>query len=217
MNTGLIEVFIDKIARARPSGFFNPWGDQDPLDITPMEISRRRARLRQHLDIDPICILVGEAPGYQGCHFSGIPFTSERLLFESKIPRISFNLTMRISLKEKPFSEPAATIVWGLLNDLKIADRVVLWNAVPFHPHKPGVLLSNRSPSRTEVDSMLGYMNDFADLFPGVPMVPVGRVAERTLSRADRVKCVLGAVRHPSMGGANKFREQFTETIKGLL
>src|SRR5439155_21423002 len=102
--------------------------------------------------------IVGEALGYRGGHFSGIPMTSERMLL-GKQPDVLAALCERRNLLEranddcrksrlgiiagiKPrrtskasvclngFSEPTATIVWGALLKIGLLPyEFVLWNA----------------------------------------------------------------------------------------
>src|SRR5882757_784285 len=102
---------------------FNPWTDLDPTtDLDRKAPAQRLARLTRHFACKPQYILVGEAPGYQGCKVSGIPFTSERLMMEGTIARIDPQ-ERRLSTRPRPWSEPSATIVWGTLHALGIADQ----------------------------------------------------------------------------------------------
>jgi uracil-DNA glycosylase len=149
-------------------------------------------------------ILVGEAPGYQGCRFSGVPFTSERLILNGRIPRIAE--PGRLTDRKLSFTEPSATVVWGMLDELGIGDRVVMWNAFAWHPHEPGEPYSNRAPSRTELTAALPILRGVMARFADVPVVPVGRKAEETLM--DLGVEAMPWVRHPSRSGAALFREE---------
>lgn len=184
---------------------FNPWRDVDVLDLDQETAAQwRRIRLEQHFDCTPKFLLIGEAPGYQGCHFSGVPFTNEKLLMDGAIPRIRMNT--RITARDTPWSEPSATIVWRELHRLNIADQTVMWNAFAWHPHKPGNSMSNRAPTQVELREGSHVLRSVIELFPGAQVIAVGNVAELALSRLD-VK-THGKVRHPSMGGATMFRDQ---------
>ena len=118
-------------------------------------------------------------------------------------------------------SEPSATIVWGILKELGIADQVVLWNAFPWHPmkeiprtrkgapkkqrnRKESLIHSNRTPTRQELQAGLPLLELLLERFDQVPVIAVGRKAAESLDRlgieAD------WEVRHPAMGGAPKFR-----------
>lgn len=180
---------------------FNPWRHDDPLDAAAGAAAARVTRLRAHFDCRPALILVGEAPGYQGCHFSGIPFTNEKLILQGAIPRVS--ASRRLTTRERPWCEPSATIVWRNLHALGLADRAVLWNTFAWHPFKAGNRLSNRTPTRTEVDAGLTVLRAVLAHFDGAPVVPVGRIAARTLAQLG-VRAT-PAVRHPAMGGATEF------------
>ena len=82
---------------------FNPWTECDPLDVPGAPAEARRSRLRQHFDVSPKYILVGEAPGFNGCHFSGVPFTDEKLIVDGEIPRVRAD--GRLTTLPNPFSE----------------------------------------------------------------------------------------------------------------
>jgi uracil-DNA glycosylase len=184
---------------------FNPWGSGDAMDDAPAYkggYGARRERLLRHFDTKPLLLLIGEAPGFQGCHFSGVPFTNEKLILAGKIPRVS--VASRITTRRLPFCEPSATVVWGELHKLGIADRVVMWNAFAWHPHKPDNPYSNRAPSRSELADGLPVLQGVLDHFAGVPIVPVGRVAENILTELG--VSAQASLRHPARGGATLFR-----------
>jgi uracil-DNA glycosylase family 4 len=167
---------VDALADARIGRTFNQYRDSE----------LRRERLAAYLDARSRArlLLVGEAPGYRGTRVSGIPFTSERQLSGSGP------------------AEATATIVHRVLDELGIADDVLLWNVVPTHP---GTAASNRSPSAHEVVAGLPFVRALAR---DRVVVPVGRVAERALGRVG--------VRHPSHGGARAFRDGLVEwTARG--
>lgn len=183
-------------------GLFNPWRDRCPHDAEGNGPDEKLARLALHLDCEPEFILAGEAPGYQGCRYSGIAFTSERLLGEGAIPRIPA-LPGRLSTRRLPFSEPSATIVWKTLRDLEIAESTILWNAMQLHPYKPNTIWSNRTPAPEEIRLGEPALRMLVEAFPHAKIVAVGKKAEGLLGEMG-VK-VAGAVRHPAYGGATEF------------
>ncbi len=193
---------VDTLPVGRP-GLFNPWRQSCPHDLPINTIENKIARLAAHLDCDAKLILVGEAPGYQGCRYSGVAFTSERLLLEGKIPRMP-ELQGRLTDRGNPFSEPSATIVWGKLTELGIAGDVILWNSVQLHPHHPGQPHTNRTPSDEEVLLGLPALNLLRLHYPTATFVAVGNKADDIL-RAAGISAT--KVRHPANGGANKFRD----------
>ncbi len=198
-----MDALLEILKRFQSPEVFNPWAMSDPLDAMPDGASGRESRLRAHFSCKPCLLLVGEAPGYQGCHFSGVPFTNEKLIMDGAIPRIS--VTARLTTRDRPWSEPSATIVWRTLREVGLAERIVLWNAFAWHPSNPGNRLSNRAPTRCEVQAGLPALRAVLEYFNGVPVVPVGQVAARTLQQLGIP--TLPPVRHPSRGGANAFRE----------
>jgi hypothetical protein len=192
------------------NGLFNPWRDHCPHDAAGNGPEAKLQRLALHLDCEPEFILTGEAPGYQGCRYSGIAFTSERLLGEGAIPRIPA-LAQRLSTRRLPFSEPSATIVWKTLYRLGIAERTILWNAMQLHPYRNGELWSNRTPSPEEIALGEPAMRLLIAAFPRAKIVAVGKKAEGLLAGMG-VK-VAGAVRHPANGGATQFASELESLI----
>ena len=184
------------------SGLFNPWRDHCPHDADGNGPEQKLGRLAQHLDCNPQFILAGEAPGYQGCRYSGIAFTSERLLGEGTIPRIPA-LHGRLSTRRLPFSEPSATIVWKTLYRLGIAERTILWNAMQLHPYRKDSLWSNRTPTPDEIKLGEPALRMLAAAFPSARIVAVGKKAEGLLHEMGIATA--GSVRHPANGGATQF------------
>lgn len=193
---------VDTLPVGRP-GLFNPWRESCPHDRPINTTEQKLARLAAHLDCDAKLILVGEAPGYQGCRYSGVAFTSERQLIEGVIPRMP-QLQGRLTDRGKPFSEPSATIVWRKLRELGIADDVILWNSVQLHPHHPGQPHTNRTPSRDESSLGLPALHLLSAHYPNATFVAIGKNADDILRDAG---IPATKVRHPANGGANKFRD----------
>ncbi len=200
-SVSLAHGLVETLPSGMP-GLFNPWRDRCPHDAAGNGPAEKLARLARHLDCEPEFILTGEAPGYQGCRYSGIAFTSERLLGEGAIPRIAAS-PARLSTRRLPFSEPSATIVWKTLYRLGIAERTILWNAMQLHPHRPDDLWSNRTPAPEEIRLGEPALRMLVKAFPHAKIVAVGKKAEGLLGEMG-VK-VAGAVRHPANGGATEF------------
>ena len=82
--------FWKRLQGAALPDVFNPWGEIDAQDIEQLSANLHRVgNLTMHLAIEPRYILIGEAPGYRGCHFSGIPFTSEKQIFNHEVPYVA--------------------------------------------------------------------------------------------------------------------------------
>ena len=201
MSKSLAERLIGTLPSGR-RGLFNPYSDACPEDALDNGPEAKIGRLAGHLDCEPEFIACGEAVGYQGGRYSGIAFTSERLLLEGAIPRIPPPQS-RLSRRKLPFSEPSATILWGTLSRLGIAERTILWNAVQLHPHKEGKPWSNRTPTPEEVALGKPAMRLLIDAFPQARIVAVGKKSEGLLREMGIMPAV--TVRHPANGGAKLF------------
>jgi len=189
------------LPRRPGAGLFNPWTQKCSLDSATDAVAKRMARLRRHFDVIPRLVLVGEAAGYQGCRFSGMAFTSERLLCAGSVPRIPRE--ERFTSRHLPFSEPSATIIWRTLFELGLAESTLLWNALPLHPFPDGRELGNRTPLGPELDIGLPCLDLLSRHFSGLPMVAVGLQAEKAMRLLGVEPTV--TVRHPANGGATKF------------
>jgi hypothetical protein len=144
-------------------------------------------------------LLVGEAAGYAGCRFSGIPFTCEaQLVGPEPLDWAQDSQLARSSRADTLWAERSATMVWAALGQR--AD-CLLWNAFPWHPHQEGDLLTNRRPG-VELRDGLPVLDVLVSELPSAKVVAVGRVAQRALGELG-----LDApyVRHPSHGGKRAF------------
>ena len=220
MNDKLID-FIQHLRSQLPfDDVFNPWRNVDhehELGESGPQIRREQLQhyLSSRLDRASL-LLVGEAPGYQGGHFTGIAMTSERILLGHQkergilphhvLPDLKPRRTSKPTLKSKGFTEPTATIVWQKL--LRLCDsplQFVLWNAFAWHPFQSEEgLLSNRKPNKSELKYGSEMLKSFLDLFPQAEVVGVGNVASDLLSSLD---ITFHQVRHPAQGGAKDFRQ----------
>jgi uracil-DNA glycosylase len=199
--------FLALITATCPLQTFNPWVQIDTsTDRAGDAPAARLARLRAHLDCEARLLLIGEAAGYQGCHVSGVAFTSERLILEGRIPRVS--AAERLTTRPRPWSEPSATTVWGALHEHGLAETTVLWNCFPWHPHRPGEPQSNRTPTRAECALGRPVLEALCGAFPAARVVAVGRAAQAALAALGREA---PSLRHPSMGGAMAFRAGLAE------
>src|SRR4029077_11913533 len=120
--------------------------------------------------------VIGEALGYRGGHFSGLPMTSERIRHEKKkdggiepkqvFPSIKASRTRKPRKCRDGFSEPTATIVWSTMLKLGLKpEQFVLWNAFPWHTFdsRRG-MLSNRMPNNSERSAGQPMLKAFLDL-----------------------------------------------------
>lgn len=199
-----IDRFIEAVASPQYPNMHNPWRDSCETEVREGGEVLRKQRLKQHLMASrPRLLIIGEAPGYQGCRYSGVAFTSERLLMERAIPRMDGLDGDRITDRNKPWSEPSATIVWGALHDHRLADDTVMFNAIPWHPEGRGGIHSNRTPTPAERAEGTRYLAMLLDIYPGIQIAALGNTASNTLTDLgiEHVK-----LRHPANGGATLFR-----------
>jgi uracil-DNA glycosylase len=226
MSSKSIDEFLRLLKKSPSGAVFNPWWEADEQnDVGPdtpaVRRNQLRAYLRKRLRTAQLAV-IGEAVGYRGGHFSGIPMTSERLLLgRSKTVRLKSNdffsdtNPRRTSKSEKcpdGFSEPTATIVWGTLlqHGLK-PDQFVLWNAFPWHSFDPRHgMLSNRMPNKSEQAAGLQVLKAFLELFQCEQVVALGKIAAAQLEKLD---VDARGIRHPASGGAKLFRQQITGII----
>jgi uracil-DNA glycosylase family 4 len=147
---------------------------------------------------------VGEAPGWRGCRFTGTPFISEALLAADNPPYPG----ERTSRMDRPVSEATATLFWRAFGEQR--RRVLTWNCVPLHPHRPGDPLSNRTPSPAEVRRCLPLLAGLVEVVQPRTVLAVGRCAQAALREAG---IPATPVRHPSHGGAKDFARDVAQAL----
>jgi hypothetical protein len=219
----LLRLLID--ASALPN-VFNPWRDvdeeHDGSDQAPeIRTENLRCYLMERVKSARI-LMIGEAAGYQGAHFSGIAMTSERILLGHKrkecvLPEYVSHgrtpmRTSRESLCPNGFSEPTATIVWcAMLSNGIDPYEFVLWNTFPWHPFnaKRG-MLSNRMPSHSELQLGHTSLTLMLHIFRGTRVVALGRLSHATLTSRGVSSL---KVRHPANAGATQFRNAISDFL----
>jgi uracil-DNA glycosylase len=190
-----VERLLAELTRLRIGATFNQYADAGPDDVpgaAAIRLENLRAYLAERPGADVVCL--GEAGGYQGMRWSGIAFTSERDLLRWGAP-------YRTTCAARTWSEPSGTIVHKVLAELGAEHRVILWNTVPTHPHRPGEPLSNRRPTIAEVEAGAPLAMRLVELVRPRTVVAVGRIAESVLPAGTAY------VRHPANAGGPAFRE----------
>src|SRR5213078_834921 len=221
-----VEHFLKLLKGSPPGAVFNPWWQVDnENDVGPRAPRIRREQLRDYLAKrlgQAQFALIGEAVGYRGGHFSGIPMTSERILLgrSKQVPMKSKDFFSDINPRRtsKPekcadgFSEPTATIVWGtLLRRGLRPDHFVLWNAFPWHSFDPRRgMLSNRMPNKSEQLSGRPVLKAFLELFVCEQIAALGKIAAAQL---EQLGFDAHCVRHPASGGVKLFRRQIAQIV----
>ena len=224
-----VENFIRLFKASPPGDVFNPWWQVDKENDIGLQAPKiRREQLRAYM-CDRLekarLAIVGEALGYRGGHFTGIPMTSECILL-GRNENVAIQATKFFSdvdprRTSKPakcrdgFSEPTATIVWSTLLELGLRpEQFVLWNAFPWHSFNPRRgMLSNRTPNKSERAAGLPVLKGFLKLFPCDEVVALGRIAAAQLETID---VAADCIRHPASGGATLFRQQIDRMVNKL-
>jgi uracil-DNA glycosylase len=179
---------------------FNPYHRQETEADLPRAGVIRRANLHAYLASlpeQPQVLLVGEAPGWHGCRFSGVPFTSEAQLVSGELPFRG----RRTSTFPTPAKEASAQTFWRVMSPYH--PRFFVWNSLPFHPHLSGNPTSNRHPARSELRDCLPLFEAIWTILSPVRVIGVGRCAQWALSELG-IRAL--PVRHPARGGGTAFR-----------
>ena len=216
--THSLETLLTRLAKASFDGpVFNQYATSESEATSDSETSAaetsaseanaiRRSNLRLYLDqmtaARPALLLVGEAPGYRGCRLTGVPFTSEAILLDDQIwsfgRQAGYQKTTETTTATK---EATATMVWSAVAG--IWPPPLMWNAFPFHPHRPGQPMSNRRPPKSELLLGAEFLSGLLALFPLTTVAAVGRSAAAALALAGQRD--YHKLRHPSHGGKAAF------------
>lgn len=146
--------FLTGLAGYQGENTFNPWADHDERYEIENAVAIRRKNLEDYLALrlgKARILLIAEACGYQGGHFSGIAMTCERMLLDLH-PVVDSAMILghqgnRTSRKENPllkpiqqakgFNEPTDSVVWSACLEAGLGPNdFLLWNIFPFHPYK---------------------------------------------------------------------------------
>ena len=209
--TGFIESL--RAANMPSDGLVNIYDDvHDPYGW-------RRGRLLRWLtlprDGGPLVLFVGEAPGRDGAAVTGVPFASVETLTEPGFERLHGvqhgEGFAAVCGGEPARRERTAKSFWNAT--LPVLDGLplpVVWNIVPFWPHRFG---ANRKPRVPELRFGLSWTKRILNMWEFDAVVSVGRCAERGLNVAGVAS---EYIRHPSHGGANPFAAGIKRVLNGL-
>ncbi len=189
----------------------NPYRDPIPGVDLPNADRLRRENLHNYLASItewPRYLALGEAPGWRGCRFSGVPFTNEAQLVTGALPFSGSQTSLRAS----PYCEASATIFWRVMRPYH--PRFLVWNCVPFHCHKSGEPLSNRSPTMAEIDDLTPLLARLISLLAPEQVIAIGKSARRALFQLG-FHCL--EVRHPSHGGSTEFGASMVRILQSSL
>ncbi|MGI9192087.1 MAG: uracil-DNA glycosylase [Chitinophagaceae bacterium] len=196
------------------------------------ENSNQYRNLKQYLTqmhaMKPTVLLVGEAPGYNGCKLTGIPFTSERVMSENDFFK---DYSVNRDTNNKIRTEATATKVWPVFDKLRVLNKMpLLWNIFPYHPHEKGnPEKSNRAPLKDEINFGFDVLKHLLEMFESIDTVyAVGHKAEAKINSETSVIEILNKrrkksgkvnhseniyIKHPSYGGKEKFKKDIEEYL----
>ena len=205
-KSNIIDQFITKLSNHKETQDFT-----NLYQGNSRESYIRRHNLKLYLnimkEINPSILLLGEAPGYKGCRLTGIPFTSERVLYDKDFfKNQGFSFINNLNELE---SEISATIVWNELENYDV--KPLIWNIFPFHPHEAGKIKTNRTPAKTELIIGKEFLKELLDIFNIKKIIALGRKPESQISDLG-VDFVY--IRHPANGGKKMFSEGLKKEMK---
>lgn len=186
---------------------FNLYANRDDRFDRPDAVQVRRENLRLYLNSferRPHTLLLAEAPGPWGCRFSGVPITSEEQLLDPEFPLSG----SQSSLADAPNREYSANIFWRCLREH--VGEFLVWNTVPYHPHKKELPMSIRTPRVSEIARFAPVVAGFVRILQPQTVLAIGRKAEKSLASVG-VNCTY--IRHPSQGGAPYFEEGIRQAM----
>ena len=195
--------FVEKLKNVTLDNVFNPYADRCPLHDLPDAPSIRSENLLHYLDVALATgvdsIWIGRDLGFRGGRRTGLALTDEAHL--PCYAKLFDGLTLLRATHGDPVTERTATIVWHML--LRISRPIFLWNAFPFHPHKPSDPMTNRAHRRKEREIADVFLADLIELLDPGTVVAVGKDAYECAHALGITDAI--CVRHPSYGGQAEF------------
>lgn len=161
--------------------------------------------LKKMKTLNPKLLLLGEAPGYKGCRYTGIPFSSEYILAYHPF----FKGSEFRYINKRLETEQSSTIVWEILQDFNI--KPLIWNIYPFHPYDGISFNTNRTPNDLELEKGKNILLKLLQIFKIETIAAVGRKPE---SKIKDLGINYQYIRHPANGGKNQFAKGIKEIME---
>lgn len=160
---------------------------------------RRRNNLQLYLSSftkKPDVLVVGDHMAAMNARFSGVPFLSE-----NQVMSRAFGVRgERTSQLPRPAKDRTSTLLWNLMEPYR--DRMMLWNAMPFHCHPEDDALKNRQPTRKELHEAQPILRGVVEALQPRCVIAIGKSAYWSL---QQMGFLFHAVKHPSFGATEKF------------
>jgi len=247
MSTNSVERFIKLLKQSPTGAVFNPWWELDEQnDIARIAPMTRRQQLRSYLQQRlgrAKLVVIGEALGYRGGHFTGIPMTSERILLgkqadivaalnERRNREARFKngghhdksglqilsgfrpcRTSKPTVCPNGFSEPTATIVWGALLKMGVLPSEFVLWNA-FPWH-------SFDPRHGLLSNRMPYKSEREAGLPvlncflkSFPTDQVVALGKLAAAQLGQLGVNAECVRHPASGGAKLFRQQIAKIVR---
>lgn len=172
-------------------------------------VNNLRLYLNKMFELKPKYMIVGEAPGYNGCRLTGIPFTSEEIISTNSFFTDKYKFGIPPQFGNPPQSEDTASIVWEFFAGKELP---LMWNAFPFHPYKDKLESNRNKLIKDEIELGKCFLCKLLSIFNEIPrenIIAVGENAQHCLSLL-----FINEVRHPARGGKNEFIKGMTGFLK---
>ena len=198
--------FVSELRKLQFPNTFNPYTDQcdvyDKREAPALRTQMILEILTAASDMDIDAIWIGRDLGHRGGRRTGLALTDD-LRFADHLQRWEVEI-------ERPTSGPlvperTAAVVWEMLD--QISEVVFLWNIFPLHPFPAGNTFGNRAHNAVERKAGEELLRFLLALLNPRRVVAVGNDAAKVLDTVG-ADIEVSAVRHPSYGGENVFREQ---------
>lgn len=158
---------IDALASATPPArLFNQYTNECEQDFYPGEGAElRRERLLQHISCEPrLILLTGDADA--SARLTGIPFTSEDLITQGRIPRVD---TEQITVAPEPGGSWKSSLIWNELDRAGLAGQTIIWAAQPFYSEKS--IRTHERNLALELNFGLQFLEMLLKAHKGVPII----------------------------------------------
>jgi uracil-DNA glycosylase len=247
MSRNQVDKFLLLLEDSPSRSVFNPWWQVDQKnDIGPHCPAIRRKNLTVYFSErlgKARLAIVGEALGYRGGHFSGIPMTSERMLLGKQADIVAAlderrnrearfkngsnhdksglqilsgfrpRRTSKPSVCPNGFSEPTATIVWGAL--LKIGLLPDEFVLWNAFPWHPFDPRHGLLSNRMPNKSERAAGLQVLNFFlKSFPTDQIVALGKIAAAQLEQLGVNAQCVRHPASGGARLFRQQIAKIVR---
>ncbi len=146
---------------------------QDPYKAKNLDIYLSSMKLK-----NPKALLLGGCPTFSGSRKTGIPFTDEYYVGNTKVELEDDTQEKELLPKVKKWEkhnpvkkERGSKIVWENLS-IEL-EELLLWNIFPFYPHTANVYGLQRKLSDQEMELSLELLLDLLDEFPTITTILV--------------------------------------------